>query len=1010
MRSCFAVILVCYFFSSTAQLPRDIKFTNYTRANGLPDETINNIKQDSRGYLWIGSREGLFRFDGKNYKAWYADPSDSNKFGNNSIIIAGEYKNGRMMFQSGTSLWEIDIYNHRFRQLEQFKEKTIIAAPQRLGNGQWIVSAMDSVFITDSSFKITLSQSYRNIFPTQNVAGFYLQHPYALLYAIADQNYCLLNYTTGKRILFQVDNSKLDSRSKYVRPQVYDSIKHRLYLSSYFNGNSYIDLDLDAGRNIKYEPINIAAQSDGSIRRALLLPEKNLMIQAGVNGLYFTDFMNTTYFNSTSGSDKKMASNILLDLFHSADGDYWLSTTNGICRFSLQPPLVNYFKQSGINSSQDEIKRIIKGNDGNIYFLRQSKSLFKLSPDKLSAERVDSSIYYCWTAIPSGDNIIIVGAGKKIATYNTITKRHANPTDLDKFYSNNTDIVTLAYRAKNGDLWYSCNGSGGLIRNPAGTTQYIQYSRNSSPPAFSHSYVHNVAEDKEGNIWWGSNKTEMLLRWDAAKQSFSETGVHQLIPQHKLQTGVNNLYFDNADNLWIALDAAALIKYNIKTHTGGYYDINKGLPTDAVFGLCSDAQNRLWFSTRKGLCCYLPDKDQVVNFTSSDGLPEDNFEDDGMYFDKSDNLLYIGGNETIAYFNPDSLLLKSIINVPPVFIDEMRVNGKLFYFENEKKIRLKTKENNIEFSYSAPDFNRNSQLIFQYRLQGINDDWIDLGEKRTITLNGLRYGKYTFSVRCTYRGTQTWKETSQPFTFTIQTPLQNQLWFRLLLLAIASLLVFWIIRNYYRRKLEKQRLAAENIQAIEKERTRIATDMHDDFGASLSRIKFISEKMQLMQSDNPSLTNDLTKISVYSDQMAEKMNEIVWALNQRYDSIEDLVSFCRSYASEYLQDKGITLHFSTDGTTEKMLKGETRRNVFLVIKEALHNIVKHAEATVVDIHFSQTNLLKVSINDNGKGFNSDSIHAFANGLENMKKRMSDVGGELKITSETGTQISISVPI
>jgi signal transduction histidine kinase len=187
--------------------------------------------------------------------------------------------------------------------------------------------------------------------------------------------------------------------------------------------------------------------------------------------------------------------------------------------------------------------------------------------------------------------------------------------------------------------------------------------------------------------------------------------------------------------------------------------------------------------------------------------------------------------------------------------------------------------------------------------------------------------------------------------------------------------------------------------------------MHDDFGANLSRIKFISEKMQLTQSGNAQLTKDLTKISDYSDEMAEKMNEIVWALNQRYDSVADLVSFCRSYASEFLQDKNIHFAFFSNDIPDKMIQGESRRNIFLVIKEALHNLAKHSQATESRLifHFS-VDQVKVEIIDNGKGFSKESIRPFANGLENMKKRIENVGGNLLIESVQGTHIRISVPI
>ncbi len=219
-----------------------------------------------------------------------------------------------------------------------------------------------------------------------------------------------------------------------------------------------------------------------------------------------------------------------------------------------------------------------------------------------------------------------------------------------------------------------------------------------------------------------------------------------------------------------------------------------------------------------------------------------------------------------------------------------------------------------------------------------------------------------------------------------------------------------IVRFYYRRKTEQRLHLYERQQAVEKERTRIATDMHDDFGASLSRIKFISEKIKLKEGLDSDLDNDLSKISSYSDEMAGKMNEIVWALNERFDSVEDLVSFCRSYAAEYLDHHKIELDFSSQGITGVRLRGEARRNIYLVLKEALHNTIKHAGATRVKISFEQSEFLQIDYQDNGRGFDVSSIRPFANGLSNMEKRMQDVNGSFDLFVSDGVRIRLSVPI
>lgn len=1009
MRRSIAFILLIVVFNSNAQLPADIKFTNYTRAEGLPEETINNIIQDSRGFIWIGSKEGLIRFDGLHFKAWYADPGDSSKFNNNNITLLAEYKPGYILFLSGSNLWQIDLSNHRFSPINWSKGKTMTGGLAKLADGEWCFTDMDSIYIINSSFNVASSLLLKNYYPPNTpLILFPLHHPYVMLQSLRINRTWLLNYVTKKITPITIDDSQLDSRSRFFSSGVYDSSRKRLYLSAYFNGNFYCDLNLPSVTT--YKPVYIDAQKDGAIRKSILSPG-NKMIQVGDNGLFIIDFTKNISFDAKSFGGKPVASNTVLDIFHAKDGSYWIATLHGISRFTLDKPIIQYGKSNSDTYKNDEFKFVTKANDDNLYLLSQSNSLLRMNKSTGVVQRLDSGLTYCWSAVQSGKEIIFTGSGKRLGIYNIVSGKMSYPTFLQPFYTKNTDIVTLVFKAKNGDLWYSCNGSGGLIRNAAGTDQYIQYSRNSSPPSFSHSYVHTAAEDSHGNIWWASNKTQMLLKWNAQQQRFEEYGVDKLIPQYKLQTGINNLFMDPNDNLWIALDGSALLKYNVNSKTGSYYDINKGLPTDAVWGMCSDAKNRLWFGTRKGLCCYLYDKDKVITFTSYDGLPEDDFDGNAVFYDKKENLVYASARQSIAYFDPDTLLGRAITSRPKVYVDEMLVNGKPFYFENTKNISLLTKENNIEFRFASPDFNRNNQLLFQYRLKGASNEWIDLGDRRSVTFNNLQHGEYSLSVRCNYRGTETWTETEFPFSFIIATPWYKTWWFRGLAFVTVVFFAWYFIRSYYRRKLEKQKTEAEKIRAVEKERTRIATDMHDDFGASLSRIKFISEKMQLTETDNEKLKSDLVKISSYSDEMAEKMNEIVWALNQRYDSVEDLVSFSRAYAADYLGHHNIRLQFKANHSSDRKIHGEVRRNIFMVIKESLHNIVKHAGASEVTIEFKQhPQNLDVIIKDNGRGIDLDAIRPFANGLENMKKRMADIDGLLKIKNETGTEIRISAGI
>lgn len=229
--------------------------------------------------------------------------------------------------------------------------------------------------------------------------------------------------------------------------------------------------------------------------------------------------------------------------------------------------------------------------------------------------------------------------------------------------------------------------------------------------------------------------------------------------------------------------------------------------------------------------------------------------------------------------------------------------------------------------------------------------------------------------------------------------------------AMLILFVWLFLKWYLQRKLIKHKQEFEKQQAVEKERTRIALDMHDDLGGGLSRIKFLSQSIQLKMNEQKSITDDVTKIAQYSDEMVDKMGEIVWALNEKNDSLADLLAFTRAYAVEYLSLNNIACDFRMpEKVPETFISGEIRRNIFLSVKEALHNIIKHAAATEVILQIEFDKNLKLIIHDNGKGIDFDHIRRFGNGLINIRERIKSIGGKATIKNDKGALIQLEVPV
>jgi signal transduction histidine kinase len=302
--------------------------------------------------------------------------------------------------------------------------------------------------------------------------------------------------------------------------------------------------------------------------------------------------------------------------------------------------------------------------------------------------------------------------------------------------------------------------------------------------------------------------------------------------------------------------------------------------------------------------------------------------------------------------------------------------------------------------------------MYSYLLVGSgNQQWSDTSAANAvINLTNLSPAHYTLKIKAFFPSAS-YQPVELAYPFDVSPPWWETWPFRVIAGSLLIAMLIFTIRIYYRRKLDKQKAVLEKQQAIEKERTRIATDMHDDLGAGLTRIKFLSETIGIKKQQQQPIEEDITSIREYSHEMIDKMGEIVWALNEKNDTISDLLSYTRVYAVEYLSQNGIHCTIEVpDSFPSTFVSGEFRRNVYLSVKEALHNVVKHSGASEVIFKMRADDQLHIEIRDNGCGFDAASLRMFSNGITNMNARTRELGGRIDIVNDNGTLIRIQVPV
>ena len=296
-------------------------------------------------------------------------------------------------------------------------------------------------------------------------------------------------------------------------------------------------------------------------------------------------------------------------------------------------------------------------------------------------------------------------------------------------------------------------------------------------------------------------------------------------------------------------------------------------------------------------------------------------------------------------------------------------------------------------------------------MNGIDNDWVYCNFKRNASYTNLPPGHYVFQVK-SQSPEGIWSTSPKLLSITITPPFWQTWWFYILEVITCVALTLWIIRLYIARKLAKQKIEIEKLLAVSKERTRIASDMHDDLGAGLTSIRLLSEIANQKTSKNSTAKTEIEKIAKSAGHLSENLREIIWAINTRNDLLDDFVIFIRTYAVEYFDNTPINFQFyRPENIPDLAMHGELRRNIFLCIKEALHNIVKHSRATEAALSFDVTgDCLITTISDNGIGFDEKQTNKFGNGLNTMKERLRKCGSDLTIESNRGTTVTFKVTI
>lgn len=1008
-----AIFFSGYPGSLSAQQPR-ISFEHFTSEHGL-SAPVTQIIQDQYGFLWLGTTDGLNRFDGKNFVVYRNIPGDSSSLPNNIINALVADNHGRVWIASNGGLCFYDYADDAFHQI------AFDASQEKID--QYRVHAV--CISSDQSIWFATRSMLHHFSDDKAIETYPLTGPETLLikYILADsQGRVWIGYNGGIAVFDRRTNhfitgsiqspfSIANKLAITVHPIVHFQ-NDTMLIGSWYAGLQKVFIEGDTIGTILF-PDDIGSNPRRHIVSGI---SKGAGSQwwAGTYGsgiAWFDVHANkfTAHFQHDAADAKSLSDDYVKDVFTDASGIVWIGTAKGLDKFD---PLTQQFTSISIPLAEDDfsvyklVNTIVEDNQdpnslwlcvsgAGLYHYDKSKQKFELYKlgSEISKQFPSNNIYSFYY---DRKGIVWVGTISSVLQFDTKTRRFM---DSPLFGSKNVKGVHTILQDKYDHYWFATH-SNGIFKYDAKKDSLTAFTyKTDDPGSLPDNKIFCMLYDDQGYIWAGT-QNKGLCRLDPATNEILQFQADKSKPNSLPDNGVYDLYSDNENTLWIATEngfaSMNMINFECKT-----YMTQHGLCNNTVFSITRDHTGQLWLGTNNGLSHFNPETKQFRNYYVNDGLPVNRI--DGEVFFSSDNTLYLGTTGMITYCHPESMKMNK--RVPSILITDFSILGKKVPVMREKEmlqpIHLSHKQNMITFNFAALNFTNPFLNQYAYKMEGFDEDWIHAGNAQSATYTNLNGGTYIFRVKGA-NNDGIWNETGSHVTVIVHPPFWKTWWFYLL----CSLAIAGIFYTYYRIRIN-QLIRLQSIRA------HIARDLHDDIGSTLSSIHMISSMADGSRVSNHKTSELFHTISSASGQAMELMGDIVWSINPKNDSMEMIIIRMRQYASEILEAADIHFAIEIDEAAKNILLPlEIRKNFYLIYKEAINNLAKYSNAQKATIRLRyEHHSIYLMISDDGVGFDP-SIAASGNGLMNMRSRAEQLKGSILINSTTGvgTRIDLYIPL